>query len=128
MSDGLRRVRTPEERDRFNAARSRGGLCAACGRALGDDEPVYIERMLLDRAGFSAPGMQWSRKTVPRDAPLGAECAAPAFVARTEGRTPERCAFCGRPVYYAKDRPGRQRALCSMRCHKRADMTNRPGC
>ena len=127
MSDDLHRVGTPEERDRFNAARALGGICAACGRALGDDEPVYIESVLLDRAAFGGPGVQWERDTVPRDAPLGAECASPALVARKTGRGPERCQYCDRPVFYAKNRPGRQRASCSVRCKTRADMAGRSG-
>jgi hypothetical protein len=125
MSDGLHRVSTTEERDRFNAARSRGGLCAACGRTLGEDEPVYIGSVLLDRAAFGGPGVRWERDAVPRDAPLGVECASPSFLARMERREPERCQYCDRPVYYAKDRPGRQRASCSTRCKTRADTADR---
>jgi hypothetical protein len=119
MSDDLRRVSTLEERDRFNAARSRGGLCAACGRTLGEDETVYIEQMLLDRTGFGPPGVQWSQTIAYRDAPLGAECASPGLVARMREREPEQCGGCGRPMYYAQERAGRQQAVCSKRCHGR---------
>ena len=116
MNDGPRRLTTDEQRARFYAARDRGGLCAACGRALDDGEPVYIERVLLDRKPLAAAGAGWRRGTVRRDAPLGAECASSAFLARTRGREPERCAGCGRPVHYAVAREGRYRATCSHRC------------
>jgi len=120
VSNQPHRVTMEEERERFNAARERGGLCAACGRALGEGEPVYIEQMLMDLNALAAPGMCWNRKVVPRDAPLGVECASPELLARLEGRAPEQCGGCGRPVYYAKHRAGRQRALCSRTCRDRA--------
>ena len=125
MGGDARRVATAEQRERFNAARTAGGLCAACGRSLGDDEPVYIEQMMVDLNSLAAPGGRWSRNVVRRDAPLGRECASPAFVARTAGRTPEACAGCGRPMYYAKDRTARRRAICSRDCRNRADAAAR---
>jgi hypothetical protein len=120
VSDDPRRVTTVEERDRFNAAKEHGGLCAVCGKTLADDETVYIEQMAIDLNAFAPSGAQWSRKAVYRDAPLGVECASPGFLARTKGREPERCEHCGRSVYYAKERAGRQRAVCSRRCSHRA--------
>ena len=51
-----RQVTTAEGRERFNAARTDGGLCAACGRALGDDEPVYIGQVVLDLNALAPPG------------------------------------------------------------------------
>ena len=120
MSRHVHRVTTEEGRERFNAAKEAGGLCAVCGRVLDDGEPVYIEQVALDRKPLTAPGARWSRETIYRDAPLGAECASPGFLARTQGRTPERCETCGRPVYYAKERAGRRLALCSRRCSRRA--------
>src|SRR4051812_32113852 len=116
MSDLVHRFTTDEERERLYAARNRGGLCAACGRALDDDEPAYIEQILLERKPLTAPGAWWPRRIVYWDAPLGAECASPGFLTSTQGRTPEQCDGCGRPVYYALGRAGRQRALCSKRC------------
>ena len=124
MSDGLRRLTTDAERERFAVAKYRGGLCAACGRALADDEPVYIGRVALERK-LLARGMRWARRPAYRDAPLGRECASPAFVARTAGREPDPCEHCGRPVYYELERAGRQRTVCSRRCHSRADKADR---
>src|SRR4051812_18356749 len=120
MSADVRRVTTTQEHDRFNAAGARGGLCAAGGKALDPREAVYVEQMMLDLTALAPPRVQWFRGEVRRDAPLGLECASPEFVARTAGQTPERCKHCGRPVYYAKQRAGRQRAACSEHCRKRA--------
>ena len=120
------RLTTDAERERFSIAHERGGLCAACGRVLGGDEPVYIEPVMIERKPLTAPGAWWSERPVRRDAPLGAECASPGFLARTEGRTPEWCANCERPVYYAKIRAGRRWALCSKRCSRRAVEPARP--
>ena len=120
MSDRVHRVTTEEGRERLSIARHRGGMCAACGRTLGDDEPVYIERVAFDRKPLTAPGAWWFRPTVFRDAALCAGCASPGLLARTTGRTPEPCEHCGRPMYYAKARAQRQRAMCSKRCHNRA--------
>ena len=50
MSDAERRPLTEEERARLHEARYRGGLCAACGRALAESEAVRIER-------FAVPGL-----------------------------------------------------------------------
>jgi len=47
------------ERERFNAAREDGGLSAACGRALADDESVYIGQMVLDPKAFAFPAARW---------------------------------------------------------------------
>ena len=127
MSDQLRRVATAEERERFNAAREHGGLCAACGRSLAPDEPVYIDQVVVDRNALAPPGARWGVRLVPRDAPLGVECVPAELLVRLEGRTPERCAGCGRPVYYAKDRAQRRRATCSDACRNRADRAARRG-
>lgn len=127
MSDQPHRITTEAERERFNAARDVGGLCAACGRTLGDDEPVYIDQMLLDRNAFAASGVRWGQALVRRDAPLGAECASPELLAHLERRTPERCAGCGRAMYYAKVRAQRRRAVCSYACRTRADRAARRG-
>ena len=116
MSDDPRRLTTDEQRAWFSAARERGGLCAACGRVLGEGEPVYIDQVLVDRKPFAAPGAGWRLGTTLRDVPLGSECASPAFLARTKGQEPEGCAHCGRPVYYEVAREGRRRATCSHRC------------
>jgi hypothetical protein len=116
----VRRLTTDEERARFAVARDRGGICVACGRTLSDDEPVYIESVQIERKPSTAPGVRWSDRAAPRDAVLGAECASPWFLARTASEEAERCEGCGRPVYYAVQRAGRQRASCSRLCHGRA--------
>jgi hypothetical protein len=93
-------------------------MCAACGRAINDDETVYIERFVVDtrklierRATGTASSAQ---------APVGVECASRELLRETEGQTPERCAGCGRPVFYRAASSKRHRALCSKRCAGRA--------
>src|SRR4051794_16628094 len=113
-------LKTDAERERLYAARERGGVCAGCGRALEDGEPVYIESIALDLKPLTAPGTRRVRSTVSRDAPLGAECASPGLLARMADATPDPCMGCGRPIFYALDRAGRQQAMCSKRCAFRA--------
>ena len=120
MSDDPRHLTTEEQRERLYRARYRGGLCTACGRALDDGEPVYIAPVAVDRKPLVAPGAGWTRATGLREAPLGEECASPAFLAWTRERPPERCEWCERPMYYATQRAGRRRAFCSKRCLDRA--------
>lgn len=125
MSDGRRRLTTDEERARFAVATMQGGICVGCGRELGADDTVYVEQVAVDLKPLTAPGAGWSRKTVYRDAPLGRECASPAFLARMAGRESERCVGCDRPMYYAKERAHRFRATCSKRCNTRVTMAER---
>jgi len=122
MSDGRRHLTTDEERARFAVATTQGGICVGCGRELGADDAVYVEPVAVDLKPLTAPGAGWDRKTVYRDAPLGWECASPAFLARMAGRESERCAGCDRPVYYAKERAQRLRTTCSKRCRNRVKM------
>ena len=98
------------------AARARGELCAGCGRALAADEPVWIERFVT---GLAAPQR---RRLSPShtQAPAGAECASATFRAATEGTEPERCAGCGRGVYYRVADTRRRTPTCSRRCSARA--------
>ena len=111
MSDEVRRLMTEEQRERLYLARRRGGMCAACGRALGADETVYIEQ-------FEGPG-SWVT------APVGIECASPELLEQTKGQQPERCAGCGRGVYYRMASSRRQQTLCSRYCVTRAVATKR---
>ena len=100
------------------AARARGELCAGCGRALAADEPVWIERFVT---GMMAAGRR--RPSPSRtQAPVGAECASAAFRAATEGTEPERCAGCGRGVYYPVADTRRRTPTCSKRCSARASV------
>ncbi len=125
MSDQPHQITTVEELERFNAAKDEGGLCAACGRALDAGETVYIAQVLLDRNALAPPGARWGVMLVPRDAPLGVECVSPTLLARLEGRVPERCETCERPVHYVKVRARRRRAICSYACRNRADRAAR---
>jgi hypothetical protein len=111
VSHDLRRLTTEEQRERFHMARRQGGQCVACGRALGADETVYIER-------FEGLG-SWAT------APVGVECASPGFIDEREGQAPERCAGCGRGVYYRASNVRRRQALCSRACGARAQATKR---
>ena len=88
-----RRLATDEERERLYAAKNRGGCCAACGRTLVADEPVYFERFVFWQVGPTRLTTQ---------APVGRECASPEALARTTGQEPERCAGCGRGLFYRK--------------------------
>ena len=112
MSADLRRLTTEEQRERLHLARRRGGMCAACGRALGADETVYIER-------FSDRGSR-------TEAPAGIECASPELLKQTKGQQPERCAECGRGVYYRATNTKRRQALCSRACGARVQAAKRP--
>jgi hypothetical protein len=116
MSDDPRRLTTEDERERLYAARYSGGLCSVCGRILDGDEPVYWERVNVGTAGGY---------TNHPHAPVGGECVLPGFLEEMEGRTPEPCAGCGRPVYYRGPRRGRHLALCSKRCGMRVSKAKR---
>ena len=112
MSDDARRVLSEEERARAQAARQRGETCGACGRALGDGEPVWMERVEVGPAYRGCGAIYWST-------PVCGACASPAFRAATEGTAPERCAVCGRGVHYRSGAHSRRLALCSKRCSNR---------
>ena len=49
MSGYLRQLTTDEQRAWLYEARRRGGLCALCGRALAEGEPVYVDRVVVGR-------------------------------------------------------------------------------
>ena len=106
MSDGRLRIETEEDRERLFSARRRGEICGACARPLGPEETVYLERF---RTGSSALA-----------GPVGRECASRAMLERTAGTEPERCAGCGRGVYYRPGLRERIQARCSRRCAERA--------
>jgi hypothetical protein len=111
-----RRLTTEEERERLYAARYGGGLCAVCGEAVDDDAPVYWERFAIGKVGGLVNHPQ---------APVGAECASPQLLTEKAHEKPERCAGCGRPVYYAVMSRARHRAVCSTRCQMRASRAAR---
>ena len=125
MSDDARRstdtvadVGDDEERRRalILAARRDGGLCAGCGRALGPDEPVWWAPFALSGA-YGRVSRRWG--------PVGKECAPPDLVLETEGKEPERCAGCGRGVYYQPVDRRPRRATCSKRCAGRSQVARR---
>jgi hypothetical protein len=116
--EGYRRVVTEEQRDRMYAARRQGGMCAWCGKALGADETLYIERFLIGNRRLY--GSDTVVHATDAYAPVGAECASPELLERTAGTEPERCAMCGRGVYYRLSRATRHQAACSKRCATRA--------
>jgi hypothetical protein len=112
VSDDLRRLTTEEQREQLFTARRRGGMCAACGRVLSADEPAYIERFVV--------GGTWAA------APVGVECASPELLQQVAGQEPERCAGCGRGVYYRMASSRRRQALCSRACGVRVQAAKRP--
>jgi hypothetical protein len=101
---------TEEERARIHVARNRGGLCAACGRELVEGETIWMERIAV--RGEYGDVSYWH-------VPVGNECVAPETVQETCKMEPERCAGCGRGVYYRTSRGRRQRALCSRACGRK---------
>ena len=107
MSDDAPRPLTEEEVPRLFAARSKGGMCARCGRALTATEPIWVETLDVVDAG---------RHMGPYRAPVGAECASAAFREATAGIEPEPCVTCGRGVYYRTADPRRRLVTCSRRC------------
>jgi hypothetical protein len=116
--EGYRRVVTEEQRERMYAARSRGGICAWCGKVLGADETVYLDRFLVGTRLLR--GSNVAIHATEAQAPVGAECASSDLLERTDGTEPERCAMCGRGVYYRLSRATRHQAACSKRCATRA--------
>jgi hypothetical protein len=118
MSDGVRQITTEEQREQLHDARNRGGRCAACGRDLADDETVYIEKFMVDTRKLVDRGRTGTASSA--QGPVGIECASSELLEEAEGKTPERCAGCGRPVVYGAASARRQRALCSKRCSGRA--------
>ena len=117
MNDEVRRLETEEQTERFYRARRRGGECTACGRELTDSETVYIER-------FTDVRGRWVNR--PRG-PVGAECASDELRHAAASREPERCAGCGRPVYYRVESTRRKQALCSQICRNRAAVRRQAG-
>jgi hypothetical protein len=112
----LRELTTEEQRERFYLARKQGGQCVACGRTLGVAETVYTERFEIGpAAGYG---------NIARAA-VGVECASLGYVDEMEGHEPERCAGCGRGVYYQVASTRRQQALCSRACGARAQAAKR---
>jgi hypothetical protein len=87
VSDEARRLDTGEQRERFYAARQRGGLCAGCGKVLAPGEPVYLEWFDL-------------RHTAHEVGSVGAECASPESLEDTERQIPTSCVGGGRRMYY----------------------------
>jgi len=114
VSEERLRVVTEEQRERLRAARRSGGMCAACGKTLGDDEVAYLERFLLGVRVLS--GSHVVTYASDAYAPVGAECASAAFLEQTAGTEPERCARCGRGMYDQRRRSPRRQAFCSKRC------------
>ena len=115
MSEDARRALTEEERARAQAAKTRGGLCGRCGRALAEGETVWIERVPVGRPYGRRPAVWW--------VPVGGECASPAFRAEVEGREPAPCVGCGRGLFYRRADSRRRAAVCSRRCGQRAART-----
>jgi len=123
MSEGQFHVITEEQRERLQSARRSGGMCAACGRTLDVRETAYIERFLLGvRVLRGSTVVTYASAAF---APVGVECASSDLLGRTAGAEPERCAGCGRGVYYHSVRATRRQALCSRRCIAHAATTRR---
>jgi len=109
MSDERRRP-TEEEPDAIIIeAQREGGICAACGRVLAADEPVWRER-LASRRGWSAYFQPAYRRAL-----VGRECAARETLEASEGREPVACAGCGRRMHYPVAQ-NRRATVCSRGC------------
>ncbi len=105
-----RRVPNHDERDAIIIeAQREGGICAACGRVLSDDEPVWRLRV-ASRLGWSShfrPASRWVF--------VGWECATPEALEASDGVAPSPCGGCGRGLHVAVG-PGRGATTCSTRC------------
>ena len=112
MSDDARRVLTEEERVLVRIAKAYGLVCGSCGRPLAEGETVWIQRLGIGPTSSGRGAIYWR-------APVCAACASPAFRAETAGAEPERCAGCGRGVYYGVGARRRRLALCSRTCGSR---------
>ena len=123
MGDHPPRLVTDEQRERAHVARRRGGLCAWCGRTLGAGEPVHWEHFIVD-IHQSVEG-RTSHYVTTLEAPVGRECASPAFLREVASHEPGRCAECGRGVYYRVVRRRRRRVACSWLCRDRAGAAER---
>ena len=91
-------------------AKKEGGICAACGRVLAADEPVWRER-LVSRAAWSSyfgPAHRWAL--------VGRECATPEILEANEGQEPVACLGCGRGIHYAGALASGRSTVCSRRC------------
>ncbi len=109
MSDERRRP-TEEERDAIIIeAQREGGICAACGRVLSTDEPVWQQRLEVRR------DWSWYFRVTHRWAFVGRECAPPEVVRESEGREPVACEGCGRGMHY-RVAQNRRATVCSHRC------------
>ena len=104
------RPMTHDERDAaIFEAKKEGGICAACGRVLSTDEPVWQRRLDVRRdwGSYFSETHRWAF--------VGRECAAPDALEESEGREPVACEGCGRGMHYPVAR--RLRAtVCSERC------------
>ena len=101
-------------RARLHAARSRGGTCAGCGRALAAGEPVWWARFAL-RGAYGSVSHQ--------GAPVGREWAPGEFLRETGAAGPEPCLGCGRGVHYGSASRPRGLVFCSTRCAGRYQTT-----
>ena len=109
MYDDSRPMTDDERNAAIFAAKKEGGICAACGRVLSADEPVW-RRRLESRAGWGPhfePAYRWVF--------VGRECATSEAVEASEGRAPVACAGCGRGLHAAVG-PGLRATACSTRC------------
>jgi len=105
------RPMTHEERDAIIIeAKKEGGICAACGRVLSGDDPVWRER-LASRRGWSAYFRPAYRRAL-----VGRECATPEILEANEGQEPVACLGCGRGIHYAGAPASRRSTVCSARC------------
>jgi hypothetical protein len=109
-------IATEKQRERFHTVRKRGGQCAACGRKLSPGEPVYIEQFEFSSGSGHA---------TTASGPVGGECVSRGFAEEVEDCEPERCAGCGRGVYYRVMRTNRRRAACSRACLALASVAER---
>ncbi len=109
MRDERRVVSNDEREAAIFEAKREGGICAACGRALSDDEPVWRQR-LASRAGWGPhfrPAHRWAL--------VGRECATPEILEADAGQDPVACLGCGRAMHYLPAH-GRRATVCSHRC------------
>ena len=112
MTYDARRVLSEEEKALARVAKAYGLVCGSCGKPLAKGETVWIQPLGVGPTYSGRGAIYWR-------APVCGACASPALRAETEGAAPERCAGCGRGVYYGSGARRSRLALCSRTCGSR---------
>jgi hypothetical protein len=118
-------------------ARTQGGVCGGCGRALTPDEPVIYVRLVTGHRrervsvgwDFDAGGPVYKIADFPigKEVPVSPACCADTLsIQDRECGCWRPCDVCGRPTQISGSRTQlRRRWFCSIRCERRYHMRER---